>query len=398
MKDNDDILSKEDYLKLITSIALKFVTEKEFDSLLNLMVSELKKILSAERVTILLYDEDQQLFWSKVTQEKKSFSFSADRGIAGRVANTKKLINIKDAYSDPDFNPEVDLQFGFKTRNILAVPLLDNENKLIGVLQALNKITGDEFTKEDERISNILSKFMAVALTNHRNYQQVSQLERAKTHFLGIVSHELRTPLNPILGILNSTSIQISDKTIELMRKSANRLNDVINKIIELAEIDTKTSSLNIEKIKVENIIKQAIQNASNKQAEYNIIIREEIDDTLFVYVDFIKFKEVIISIIDNAIQFSDGAEYVDVKAFEENNSVYITIRDYGIGIEPDKYYQVFSRFEQASNINTHNKGIALSMPLCRQIVNVHNGKLYFKSRVGDGTTFYIRLPAERTF
>ena len=120
-------------------------------SLQALITREAKELLQAERVSIFLFDRDNCDLWSAISQEGRIMRFDARLGIAGAVAMTGQTINVADAYEHPLFYKEVDIQTGYRTQTLLAVPLHDLDGKIIGVGEATNKLAG-HFSDEDAEI------------------------------------------------------------------------------------------------------------------------------------------------------------------------------------------------------------------------------------------------------
>lgn len=154
-----------------------------------MVVEEVCQLLEADRGTLFLMDENRGQLWSKVAlkSEIAEIVVPIGKGIAGYVAQTGEVVNIPDAYQDPRFNPEVDRQTGYRTRAILCIPLKkpslqeENNEKIIGVLQLLNKKTGPKFTPDDEQLLQSVGGSLAILLENANLYHQLqaqySQLE-----------------------------------------------------------------------------------------------------------------------------------------------------------------------------------------------------------------------------
>ncbi|MEW6731430.1 MAG: GAF domain-containing protein [Acidobacteriota bacterium] len=123
------------------------------DSLLQSLMKKTTQVMNADRSTLFLIDFDKQELWSKVAEGSgiSEIRFPLGRGIAGHVASTGETVNIPDAYKDPRFNQEIDTQTGYQTRTILCAPLRDENGKITGALQVLNKKTGS-FTAHDEKL------------------------------------------------------------------------------------------------------------------------------------------------------------------------------------------------------------------------------------------------------
>ena len=387
---------------VILRVALRFVYEKDYNQLINLVIKELTKEVKVERISLFLYDDDQNILYTKVTQEKEGFSFSADEGIAGSVIRSKKMINVVDAYKHADFNQDIDKKYNFRTREILAAPLIDPDGEVVGLLELINKLDKTPFTVEDENLVEILSQFIAVALSNQERYNKLIRLEQAKSDFIFLISHELRTPLIPVLGFINLVESNVKylydpekfDKYFPKVKIGMDRLNNVIDKILEFAELDAGYRKLDLETVNLSALINDTINNVSAyaKQKNINIInLIGQNPHNLRLAPNMI--REVFVSILDNAIQFSNESSEVIVDFKIKKEFIIVSIKDFGKGIPSQSYHQVFDRFTQHANIMTHSKGIALSLAYCREIIKMHGGKLFFKSVVDEGTTFFIQLP-----
>jgi len=147
------------------------------DDLLDLLVSKFTELMEADRTTLYLLDESGEELWTKVLEGEgmKEIRLGLGQGIAGWVAESEKAVRIKDAYTDPRFNQEVDQASGYRTRSILCVPMLDHKSRLTGVVQVLNK-KGGPFTADDEEVLTALASHASVAIDNSRLY--LAQVEQ----------------------------------------------------------------------------------------------------------------------------------------------------------------------------------------------------------------------------
>ncbi len=150
-------------LTRVLAITRELAATTDLGQLLERIVDAACTVLGCERATIFLYDKETDELYSRVATRAEEIRFPADRGIAGSVAQTRQVINIPDAYRDDRFNPEIDKRTGFRTRNLLTVPLETHEGELVGVLQALNKIDGT-FENDQEELAHALGAQAGVAL------------------------------------------------------------------------------------------------------------------------------------------------------------------------------------------------------------------------------------------
>jgi phosphoserine phosphatase len=169
-------------LDIILGVARRLASEPRLDPLLNSIAEETCNLLDAERATLFLYDAKADELYSRVAtrSEIEVIRFPAGRGIAGSVARQKACLIIPDAYADPRFNPEVDRSTGWRTRNMLAVPMTNLDGRLVGVLEALNKRTGP-FTEADSSLLTALAAQAGVALERARLLEEFLAKRRMET-------------------------------------------------------------------------------------------------------------------------------------------------------------------------------------------------------------------------
>lgn len=161
----------------ILGLSQDLMGELQLDPLLERIMRASTELLDAERSTLFIYDRKTNTLWSRFAEGlgHKEIRFPADRGIAGNVFTTGHAENIKDPYCDPRFNPEIDRKTGFRTRNILAVPVMNKNGQPIGVAQVLNK-RGGSFTRQDEARLRAFSSQAAICLENARLFDEVRKI------------------------------------------------------------------------------------------------------------------------------------------------------------------------------------------------------------------------------
>ena len=182
-------------LEIILGVARRLAHEPMLDPLLQSIADETCNLLDAERATLFLYDAKSDELYSRIAtkSEIEVIRFPAGRGIAGAVAKQKACLLIPDAYADPRFNPEVDRNTGWRTRNMMAVPMTNLDGHLVGVLEALNKRTG-AFTETDQSLLTALAAQAGVALERARLLEEFlakrrleNEMELARDIQLGLL-------------------------------------------------------------------------------------------------------------------------------------------------------------------------------------------------------------------
>ncbi|MEW6219684.1 MAG: GAF domain-containing protein [Thermodesulfobacteriota bacterium] len=185
--------AKEEESRLL-EVTTAISTELKLQPLLLKIMQTATDILQAERSTLFMYDERRHQLWSLVAQlsETREIRIPADRGIAGEVFTTGVSVNIADAYSDQRFNPEVDRKTGYRTRNILCVPVATKEGKPVGVIQSLNK-KGGPFTGVDERRLRAFAAQASIAIENAKLFDDVLAMKNYNEGILESMSNGVIT-------------------------------------------------------------------------------------------------------------------------------------------------------------------------------------------------------------
>ena len=219
----------------------------DLDDLLNYISAEIKTMVESEGALVMLLDEETtELFFKSASvddlaaeKRMKEIRYPADKGVSGRVIRTGKPAIVPDTSKDPDYYSVVDIRSGFKTNNMLDVPLRIGD-RIIGVLCALNKKRG-VFDSTDVELMNMIAGTVALYIERARNseklkeaYQEVSSLNRAKDKVINHLSHELRTPL-AVLG----ASIKILEKKLasvpsETWQPTVERARRNLGRILEM--------------------------------------------------------------------------------------------------------------------------------------------------------------------
>ena len=177
-------------------------SEMNLHALFEVIMEQTNQIMDTQRSTVLLYDKKSSELWSLVAtaMKRNEIRIPSDYGVAGWVFQRNTPLIINDAYNDSRFYAEVDKQSGFRTRNLICVPLVNRKGQCIGVLQALNKRVGD-FTDEDKELLTSISHYVAIALENSQLYEEVKDysqklkgtlihietLEKVKSHLTKFV-------------------------------------------------------------------------------------------------------------------------------------------------------------------------------------------------------------------
>lgn len=180
----------------LLEITNHLASELNLGRLLVRIMESVQKLLSAERSTLFMYDENTDELWSHLSLnlEIQEIRIPYNVGIAGAVFQTGETINIPEAYADERFNRAVDEETGFRTRSILTVPIVNKDEKTIGVLQVLNKDSGP-FLEADEKRLRAFASQISIALENAQIHENLERKVAERTRDLCLTNEQLKTEI-----------------------------------------------------------------------------------------------------------------------------------------------------------------------------------------------------------
>lgn len=240
-------------------------------------------------------------------------------------------------------------------------------------------------------------------------------VDQMKTDFISTVSHELRTPLTSVLGFakiiqkkletillpavvsedkkIHRASRQVKEN-LNIIISEGERLTSLINDVLDIAKIESGKVEWNMEAISLKSVVEQAIAATSVLAQNNNIILKADIDPDLpTIVADQGRLIQVVINLISNAVKFTrEGSVICQVKRTEDE--LRINVIDTGMGIREEDQPKVFEKFKQVGEIMTDKpQGTGLGLPICKQIVEHHGGRIWVESQIDVGSTFSVALP-----
>lgn len=254
-----------------------------------------------------------------------------------------------------------------------------------------------------------MSEYKRNEAKNKKLYQMAKEREQLKTDFIANMSHELRTPLN----IITSASMLLEMKSnkeetvsseyildkLSHINQSSNRLRRLINNLIDISKFDSgffecKCKNENIVYV-VEDIVHEVVDYAKEKNIE---LIFDTEEEEIISFIDKEKIERVILNLLSNAIKFTNENGKIEVYMKSDDNFIYITIKDNGIGISKEKIDHIFQRFYQVDNLLSRgSEGSGIGLCIVDEIIRMHGGKINIESEINKGTTFEIVLNVSKS-
>ncbi len=225
---------------------------------------------------------------------------------------------------------------------------------------------------------------------------------RTKSEFLATMSHELRTPLNSIIGFSEVLSEgyfgQINDKQAKYLKNifnSGKHLLNIINNILDISKVESGKMQLYKEKIYVKDIVDEMISAMQHLAASKEIVLKLRTSSKFgAVQADKAKLRQILYNLIGNAIKFTEIGGSVTIGTSEDDEMVYISVTDTGIGIPANDLIKLFKPFTQLdSSCARQYEGTGLGLALAKELAELHGGTIYVESESGKGSTFTLALP-----
>lgn len=245
--------------------------------------------------------------------------------------------------------------------------------------------------------SMLLNKEMQTVLSFVVDITKQKELERQKDEFISIASHELKTPLTSqrLFVALMRKSIQNGnpDEMLRLLgriEEQNNRLIRLVRDLLDISRIDAGKMLLNIGNIDLNTMLADLVNTFRESASR---VIELETDISRSIPCDGARIEQVITNLLTNAIKYSPDTTKIIIKAHDNQDSVQVSVTDFGIGIAPENLGRIFNRFFRSRGTNTTYPGFGLGLYISNEIIRRHNGKITVISEEGKGSTFTFILP-----
>lgn len=382
-----------DRLTSLIEAAKKVNSSLDLEELLRIILETATQGISAERGTLYLIDYSRGEIWSKVLKGESmaEIRLPLGKGIAGYVAQTGDVIYTEDAYKDPRFNPEIDRITGYRTRNMLCMPMRNRYGKIIGVFQLLNK-NNEPFKKSDEEFIDALSAHASIAIENARVAQEMILNERLSTvgTMASTILHDIKSPMHTIKIYTQALrNISGNEEAVELADEVIEQIDRLVNMVQEILDFSRGVSSTTMRKVEVGQIMEKVLSFLDKEIEKHNLKLEKKLDYAGPCVLDPDKMERVFYNITSNAIDAMSEGGTLTVATTTFDDKLQVIFRDTGSGIPKEVRARIFDPFFTFGK----KHGTGLGMSIVKKIIEDHNGLIDFDTEEGKGTTFYIYLP-----
>jgi signal transduction histidine kinase len=410
-----DLTRSVSELEALGEVGRTISSTLDFDRVLETIVSRANELAGTDGGAIFEFDEPTRRFHLRATDKfpegfvagLRTTAVAYGEGAVGRAAAERQPVQIGDVTDAAAYGgPVRDLLLAAGYRSLLAVPLIA-EDEVVGALVVNRRVPG-QFPPRVVELLRTFGTQSALAIQNARLFREIEdksrQLEAANRHkdeFLASMSHELRTPLNAVIGfsevLLERMFGELNDKQEEYLNDilaSGRHLLSLINDILDLAKIEAGRMDLDVEDFELAPAIDNALVLIRERATRKGLTLDTTLPGGLgTVRGDQRKIKQVLVNLLSNAVKFTPEGGRIEVRAERVDGHVEVSVIDTGIGIASDDHDAVFEEFRQVgTDYAKKHEGTGLGLALSRKFVELHGGRIWLKSRPGEGSTFTFTI------
>ena len=395
MVESDPQRMLQRYSRLL-EVSSSLASTLNLHELLNLIVHTAAELCQAEAASILLYDESQHaLFFDATTNLDqpimRGLVVPVESSLAGWIVTHREPVIIMDAQNDPRHFGEVGKTTRITTNSLLGVPLVAKD-KVVGTLEAINKISG-VFDQDDLEVLMALGSQAAVAIENARLFQQ--------SDLISELVHELRTPLSSLniaARLLQRDDLPEETRrgVIDTMISETGRLAEMTSAFLDLSRLESGRAPFNVQSFDILPLIQECLLMLTPRAQEKGVVFELDAPSGLpKLFADREKIQQLLINLLSNAIKYNCPNGKVWISANVKGKEFSFLVRDTGVGIPPESLPHLFEKFYRAPGSEHVSQGTGLGLSICKSIVEAHHGRIEVESQPGLGAQFRVFLPLE---
>lgn len=306
------------------------------------------------------------------------------------------LERLESALNETDFKPLVEEVFFNKNGQMIELEILSTPVKLDGGISVLNLCKN---ITEKKRIAVLEKKIEE----EEKKSREKIEIDKLKEEFFSNLSHEIRTPITIILGTIQliekKSKVQDynQEKNYKMLKQNCYRLLKLVNNLLDTTKIDSGYFNINVDNHNIVSVIEDSALSVINyvKDNGLNIIFDTNTEEKI-ISCDIDSIERIMLNLLSNAIKFTPKGGTIFVNVVDEDDYVYIIVKDTGIGIKEEDFQLVFDRFRQVDKSFTRNhEGSGIGLSIVKSLIEMSGGTISLHSEYGKGSEFKIKLPTK---
>jgi signal transduction histidine kinase len=416
---------EQNFLQQILDISRHMAETRALEPLLNYVIDEAVKLVGAEQGYIVLVQPDGSLE-IKVKRGRGGEELEGveedyiSKSVFSEVVKTGQPLILRDAINDPHYGAARSV-ISLQLRSIMCVPFIAR-GETIGVLYVENRSIRNRFKEDDLPPLILFANQAAVAIENaalnddlearvadrtrelEKSWSEVVEANRLRTVWLSNVAHDLRAPLGITtaslsflqeggLGDLNNDQLTWVGKSLQAVHHTTGLIND----LFDLFKMESGGIKLHQETVSLQEFLQNVYDVGLGLPRPEGVNFELDISTTTLpdVFIDLARIRQVVLNLLSNAYKFTTQGNVTLYAEYRPGDTeVLIGVRDTGEGIAAEKLDRLFNRFQQVDdNDERRRQGSGLGLAICRELVEMHGGRVGVESAPGVGSNFMFTLP-----
>lgn len=245
----------------------------------------------------------------------------------------------------------------------------------------------------------MLASLVAKAAYDSLRARQVLELEELRDALIHMIVHDLRTPLTSIIGGLQTVvdaayEPELTQEFVTTALSSANTLVEMVNTLLDINKMESGQMQLGLGPLDIVATAAAAVGQVQNLARSRRQDLRNEVtEECPGIIADVEKVRRVLVNLLSNAIKFTPDGGTIALSAVCDDEGLLLSVTDNGPGIPEEYRERIFEKFGQVQGRQTDLPSTGLGLTFCRMVAEAHGGRIWVESKVGEGSTFYVRLP-----
>lgn len=393
----------------LASASARLAASLDYEQTLQ-TVAELAMPMLADACTVDLLAETGEL--SRVAGANGEAIEAAQlEGLWSSAAVTETLSTVLRSGESALYGDIADMDDGVDQDRLAGLKAIGVRSVIIAALPARGRVLGAitwfgfqhraAYTDIERALAEDLAQRSGLALDNARLHAEAQRATNLRDEFLSVAAHELKTPMTTLRGytqlLAKSTStgqvppIQLLARSVKNIETQSEKLKKLTEQLLDVSRLETGKLPINPVGLDLTELIRGIVQSIQQSTSRHTIDLQSP--ETCVVDADPIRFEQVLTNLLDNAVKYSPDGGRVEVTLSQVDDEwVEISVRDWGLGIPPERRDNLFDRFYQAHS-EGHYGGLGLGLYVSQQIVELHGGTIDAQFPSDGGSRFMVRLP-----